>query len=98
MRDPGDADEAGHSCEVARHFQRVARLVALSARRPHRGPAATVQHLELDARAVGDDAHDAAERVDLAHHVTLRDPADRGVARHLRRVLEVHGEERRVET
>jgi hypothetical protein len=96
VRDAGDAREPRHAVEQPRHLERVARLVTLRTRRPHRGAAPLVQHLELDPGAVGHDPHHAAERVDLAHHVTLGDPADRGVARHLGGVLGIHGEERYV--
>ena len=94
VRHAADAREPRDGIQVSRHLERVARLVALRARRPHRRPAPAVQHLELDPGAIGHDPHHAAERVDLAHHVALRDPADRGIARHLGGIGEAHGEER----
>ena len=59
-------------------------LVGLRARRPDGRAAASVQNLELDAGRVDRQAHQAAERVDLADEVPLGRPADRRVARHVR--------------
>ena len=97
VRDPGETAEPRQAVQQTAHLGGVARLVTLRARRPHRRAPAAVQHLELNAGAVGHDPHHAAHRVQLAHHVPLRDPADRGVARHARGVGEAHGEERGVE-
>jgi len=38
---------------------------------------------KLDAGAVDGAAHDSVECIDLAHQMTLGEPADRRVARHL---------------
>ena len=57
--------------------------VGLGARPAHRRPLAAVQHAELDAGPVDRPAHDAVERIDLAHQMPLAEPADRRVARHL---------------
>ena len=46
-------------------------------------PLAAVQDAELDARPVDRPAHDAVERIDLAHEMALAEPADRRIARHL---------------
>src|SRR5438132_5921784 len=98
VHDARDACESGHAGELHRHLARIERLVALGARGPHRGAAAPIQHLELDPRAIGDASHQTAQRIDLAHHVALGDAADRGVARHLGRVFEIHGDERGMES
>ena len=73
--------------------------VGLGARAAHRRPLAAVEHAELDAGAVDGAAHDAVERVDLAHQMALAEPADRRVARHLadRRALVGQQERARAE-
>ncbi len=71
-------------------------LVALRARAPHAGALGGVQHAELDAGGVGVDSHLAAERVDLAHHLSLGQSADGWVARHLADGVQVHGQEQRL--
>ena len=71
------------------HLQAIGLLVALGARRPYGGAARGIQQAELDADGVGDFAHDAAERVDFAHQVSLGDAAHGGVARHLRDQVDV---------
>ena len=58
------------------------------------GPRDVFKQAELDADGVGDFAHDAAERVDLPHQVTLGDAADGRVAGHLRDQVEIHGDHR----
>src|SRR3989442_774589 len=74
----------------------VQRAIALGPRRPHRRSLRSVEHAELNRRAVGGAAHDAAQRVDLADHGTLRDPPDGGIAAHLADRVEVGGEEERL--
>ena len=59
-------------------------LVGLRPRRPDRRPAAPVEHLELDPGRVDRQAHQAAERVDLADEVALGRPANRRIAGHVR--------------
>ena len=59
------------------------------------GPLAPVEHAELDARPVGDSAHEAAEGVDLAHDLALPDAADGRVARHRAERVEAHRDEER---
>ena len=56
--------------------------VDLRARALHSGALAPVQQAELNARAVGHPAHDAVQRVDLAHEVALAKAADRRIAGH----------------
>ncbi len=57
--------------------------IGLSARTAHRRPLAAVEDAELDAGTVDGAAHDAVERIDLAHQMPFAEPADRRVARHL---------------
>ena len=49
----------------------------------------------MDARRVGDPAHQAVERVDLADQVTLAEPPDSRIARHLADGCEGMRDERR---
>ena len=79
------------------HLHAVERLVALRARRPHCRAARCVEQAELDAAGVGDLAHDAAQRIDLAHQVSLGDSADRRVAAHLRDQVEVQRKDGRAQ-
>ncbi len=86
--------EAGLGFEDLAHFDAVKLLVALGARAPDGGATRGVEEAELDADGVGDFAHDAAERVDLADEVALGYAADGRVAAHLGDEVEVHGDER----
>ena len=68
--------------------RRLHRLRDRACGRPGRaGPArpalGAVEQAELDAGRVGDPAHQAVERIDLAHQMALAEPADRRIARHL---------------
>ncbi len=88
--------EGREAFEQLSHGSAVQCAVALRARRPHGRALGAVEHPELDRRAVGGASHDAAQRVDLAHHRALRDPADRGIAAHLPDRVEVRSEEHRL--
>jgi hypothetical protein len=44
---------------------------------------AAIEDAELDARLVGDPAHETIERIDLADEVTLAEPTDGRIAAHL---------------
>ena len=48
--------------------------------------------------AVGQLAHDAAQRIDLSDQVPFRNSADRRVARHLRDKINIHGDHRGSQT
>ncbi len=50
---------------------------------PNGGALRAIEHPELDPAAVDGAAHDAVERIDFAHKVSLAEPADGRVARHL---------------
>ena len=68
-------------------------LVRLGSRRMHRGALRLIQHAELETGDVGDPAHLAAERVDLADDLPLGDAADRGIAAHRADGVGAHREE-----
>ncbi len=73
----------------------VLHLVGLSPGTAHRHAAAAVEDAEVDARRVNEPPHDAAQRVQLADHVPLPDPADGGIAAHLADGREVERQQRR---
>ena len=85
--------EIAEALEQLPHGAAVQRAVALRARRPHRRPLGAVEHPELERRTIAGTAHETAQRVDLAHHSALRDPADRGIAGHLADGVEVGGDD-----
>jgi hypothetical protein len=58
-------------------------FVGLCARRPDRRTAAAIQELELNTCGINGAAHQAAQRVDLPHEMTLRRPTDGWIAGHL---------------
>ena len=57
--------------------------IGLRARALDGGTLGAVQQAELDAGGIRHPAHQAIQRIDLAHQVTLAEPADGRVARHL---------------
>ena len=73
------------------HLQAVGLLIALGTRRPDRRTARGVQQAELDAHSIRDLAHNAAQRIDFAHQVTLGDATYGRVARHLCDQVDVEG-------
>src|SRR6267142_1183579 len=73
----------------------VERPVALRARRPHGGALGPIQHPELDRRAIGGAAHDAAQSIDFADDGTLCDTADGGITTHLADRVENGGKQQR---
>jgi hypothetical protein len=79
------------------HLDAIELLVALGAGAPDSGTARGVEESELDADGVGNFAHDAAERVDLADEMALGDTTDGRIAAHLGDEVEVHGDERGLE-
>ena len=76
------------------HLHAVELLVALRPRTPHRRPARGIQQPELDAHSVGHLAHDAAQRIHLAHQVALGHAANGRIAAHLRDQVHIHGDQR----
>ena len=66
----------------ALHRRRIELAVGLGARAAHRRALAAVEHAKLDAAGIGDAAHQAVERIDLAHQMALAEPADGRIAGH----------------
>ena len=64
------------------HRSGIKLAVGLGARPPHRRTLAAVEHAELDAAPIGDPAHQAVQRIDLADQMTLAEPADGRIAGH----------------
>ena len=57
--------------------------IRLRARCPYRRSFAVVKRPEMNACLVSCDGHGAAKRVDLSHKMTLADPTNSGITRHL---------------
>src|SRR5688500_500723 len=81
------------SFEERAHSAAIHATVALRARGPDRRTLTAIQHPKLKRRDVCRPTHDAAERVDFADDCSLRDSADRRVARHLANALQRAGYE-----
>ena len=64
------------------HRRRIELAVGLGARPADRRTLAAVQHPKLDAAGIGDPAHQAVQRIDLADQMALAETADRGIAGH----------------
>ena len=62
----------------------IAILVSLSARRPDGRTAAPIQQLELDPCGIDGLPHEATERVDFTHQVSLCRAANGRIAGHMR--------------
>ena len=77
-----DHGQIGGLADRPLHGGGVELAVGLRARAAHRRALAAVEHAELDAALVGDPAHQAVERVDLADQMALAEPADRRIAGH----------------
>src|SRR6516165_5719727 len=76
------------------HGPGIERAVCLRARSAHGRPLATIEHAKLDAAEIGHAAHQAVERVDLAHQMAFAQASDRGIARHRADGREAMGDER----
>ncbi len=79
--------------ECLLHDLGVQALVGLGTQRLDGWAFAFVEQPDLDEGAVGDAAHEPAQRVDLADEVALGRPADRGVAGHVGQFVEVDREQ-----
>ena len=90
--------EAWLAFEYLAHLHTIELLVALSTGTPHGRAARCIQQTELDADSIGNFAHDAAERVDFAHQVSFGHAADGWIAAHLCNQVEVHGDDRGLES
>jgi hypothetical protein len=64
------------------HGGGVKLAIGLGTRAAHRRTLAPVEDAKLDAALIGDPAHQAIERIDLANEMPLSQPADRGIAGH----------------
>ena len=62
------------------HPKLISLLVALCPGSLNTRTLASIQHAELDTRGIGVECHDATKGIDLPHHMTLGQTADRGVA------------------
>src|SRR6185295_15924924 len=72
------------------HNNAVLRLILLCPRRPNGRATPRVQQSKLNSAFIRDQAHDAAECVNLAHQMTLGNSAHCRIARHLRNQIRVH--------
>lgn len=81
--------QVGLGFEDLAHFEAIGLLVALGAGRPDGGAAGSIQQSKLNADGVSDLAHDAAESIDFADQMTLRNASDGGIAGHLRDKIDV---------
>src|SRR5215211_3502283 len=79
--------------ERATHLGAIAHAIGLRPRRLYRRTARTVEQTKLNAGAIDDAAHDPAERIDFAHEMSLRDSANRGIARHLADEVQVQSDQ-----
>ena len=92
---------AGHHGQIGRRGQygarriHVAGLVGEHAQRPHRRPLRLVEEASVERGRVRDARHLAAERIDFAHELTLRTPADRRVAGKRADPLRIAGHQQR---
>ena len=77
------------------HGLPVELAVGLGAGSAHGWALAAVEHAELDAGLIGDAAHQAVQRVDLADQVALAQTADGRIAAHLADGRELVGDQRR---
>ncbi len=64
------------------HGRRIKGAIGLGARPAHRRALAPIEHPELNAAAIRHSAHEAIERIDLAHQMTLAKAPDRRIAGH----------------
>ena len=80
------------------HPYAILLLIALRPRRPNRRTAAGIQQTKLNPHGVGDLAHNATQRIDLPHKMTLRNSADRRVAGHLCNQIRIHRDHHRAQS
>ena len=77
------------------HRGRIELAVGLGARTADGRTLAAIEHPELDAAGIGDPAHQAVERIDLADQMALAEPADGGIAGHRADGRKAMGDQRR---
>ena len=73
----------------------IERFVLLSAQRKYRRPFCGIEHFDLHERLVRGERHLAAERVYLAHQMSLGGTAYGGIARHHRNRAEIKTQHKR---
>ena len=73
----------------APHLGAIAHAIGLRSRRLNRRTTRSIEQPKLNAGAINDAAHDAAERVNLAHEMAFRNSANRRIARHLTDQIEI---------
>jgi len=74
--------------EEGPHRAPVKAAITLRTRCPYRRTLAPIKHAELDRSEISSFSHYSAKRIHLAHDGSLRNPANRRVARHLADCLE----------
>jgi hypothetical protein len=72
--------------------------ISLRSRRSYCGAFARIKYSELDPGVIGSARHYAPKRIDLLDEMTLADPANGGVARHLSQGVEVVRQQERLTT
>ena len=90
-----DHREIGRAPERLLHGGRIELSVRLGARTTHGRSLAAIEHAELDAAGIGDPAHQAIERIDLADQMALAETPDRGIAGHRANGRKSVGQQRR---
>jgi hypothetical protein len=75
-----DHGKPGGGADRGLHGRLIELAVGLGSRPLHGRTARPVEEAELDAGGVGHPTHQAVESIDLAHQMTLAEPADRRVA------------------
>ena len=74
--------EIGRRGDRRLHRRAIELAVGLSARAAHGRAFGAIEQPKLDSGGVGDAAHEAVERIDLADELPLAQPADRRIAGH----------------
>ena len=90
--------EVRFSLDQRLHPELVRLFVTLRPGGPHARTFVAVQRSELDSGGIGVEAHHAAQGINLPHHVTLGQSADRRVARHLPNGIQILGQHQRSTT
>ena len=80
------------------HSPSIQTPIALGSRGPYRGPLRSIQHSELDSRAIRRFAHHTTKRIDFPNYRALCNPADSRVARHLPHRFEIRRQQQHTST
>ena len=84
----------GVCSNVARISCAIQRAIRLCSRGLNRRSSGAIQQAKLNSGAIGDPAHDPAERVYLAHQMSFGYAANRGIAGHLADQIQVQSDQR----